>query len=397
MTAIEHGSTLRPTLPGSAYVDPAGFDAEAAHILEATWFCAVSSTDVGNPGTFRTVTVGRESVIVTRARDGGARAFLNVCRHRGARLCVESAGQVKRTFRCPYHAWSYDLDGNLAGAPHLPAMHGADRADLGLATVAVQEWLGYVWVCLAGDPPSFSETVVDVVAARLGEHGAIERYGVERLVPARRITYDVAANWKLVVENFMECYHCATIHPELTGVLPEFARGWAAQYFVGHGAEMGERAEGFTVDGSAGPGRLPGIDDDQDRRYFAVTVLPQVFLNLVPDHVIVHRMFPIGPDRTVVECDWLFTPDVVESGADVSSSVELFDRVNRQDFDACERCQHGMSSRVYAGGGVLVPTEHHIEQFHTWVRTMLGEIAVLPGVAEATYEEYTGYENGGAA
>ena len=126
-------------------------------------------------------------------------------------------------------------------------------------------------------------------------------------------------------------------------------------------------------------------------------MLPQVCLNLVPDHVIVHRMFPIGPDRTVVECDWLFTPDVVESGADVSSSVELFDRVNRQDFDACERCQHGMSSRVYAGGGVLVPTEHHIEQFHTWVRTMLGEIAVLPGVAEATYEEYTGYENGGAA
>lgn len=398
MTAIENsGPSLRPTLAGSAYTDRATFDAEAEHILEATWFCAVSSADVAEPGRFRTVDIGRESVIVTRSRGGAVTAFLNVCRHRGARLCVESEGQVKRTFRCPYHAWSYDLEGRLAGAPHLPQMRDVHREDLGLVTVAVREWLGYVWVCLADEPPSFDETVVDVVAGRLGDPGAVERYGIEDLVRGKRITYEVRANWKLVVENFMECYHCATIHPELTGVLPEFAQGWAAQYYVGHGAQMGEQVGGFTVDGTAGHERLAGIDEEQDRRYFAVTVLPQVFLNLVPDHVIVHRMFPTGPDRTVVECDWLFDPAVIESGVDVSASVELFDRVNRQDFDACERCQHGMTSRAYAGGGVLVPTEHHIEQFHTWVAAMLGEIAVLPGVAEASYEDYTGYGNGGAA
>jgi Rieske 2Fe-2S family protein len=166
-------------------------------------------------------------------------------------------------------------------------------------------------------------------------------------------------------------------------VLPEFAQGWAAQYFVGHGAAMGAGVEGFTVDGSAGLGRLPGLDEDQDRRYFAVTVAPQVFLNLVPDHVIVHRMFPMAPDRTVIECDWLVAPDVLEAGIDLSASVELFDRVNRQDFAACERCQTGMSSRVYADGGVLVPTEHHIEAFHTWVRTSLGEIVAVPGEGAA--------------
>jgi glycine betaine catabolism A len=181
----------------------------------------------------------------------------------------------------------------------------------------------------------------------------------------------VAANWKLIIENFMECYHCATIHPELTEVLPEFADGLAAQYFVGHGAQFGEEIQGFTVDGSDGLDRLPGVSDDQDRRYYAITVRPQVFVNLVPDHVILHRMFPLSPSRTVVECDWLYLPDVVAGGRDLSHSVELFHRVNQQDFDACERCQLATDSRVYADGGVLVPSEHHIAGFHDWVRARL--------------------------
>ncbi len=374
-------SSLRPTLPGRSYTDPDTFTAESERILEASWFCAVASADIPTPGTFRTVTVGGESVLITRSRSGEARAFFNVCRHRGARLCTEPAGE-RALFRCPYHSWSYDLDGRLRAAPHLGKMPDVDRAEYGLRTIAVREWLGYVWVCLADDPPAFADTVMAAVTARLGDVAAVERYGVGALAQARRIVYDVAANWKLIVENFMECYHCATIHPELTGVLPEFAQGWAAQYYVGHGAAMGATVEGFTVDGSAGLGRLPGLSEDQDRRYFAVTVAPQVFLNLVPDHVIVHRMFPMAADRTVIECDWLVDPAVLAAGVDVSGSVELFDRVNRQDFDACERTQLGMSSRVYADGGVLVPTEHHIETFHTWVRSSLGEIVAVPDAEE---------------
>lgn len=201
---------------------------------------------------------------------------------------------------------------------------------------------------------------------------SIEHYDIDNLSVGKRIVYDVKANWKLIIENFMECYHCATIHPELTEVLPEFADGYAAQYYVGHGAEFGEEVQGFTVDGSEGLDRIPGVSDDQDRRYYAITIKPQVFINLVPDHVIFHRMYPVAVDRTIVECDWLYLPHVVESGKDVSRSVELFDRVNRQDFDACERTQPGMSSRMYAKGGVLVPSEHHIGAFHDWVNERLG-------------------------
>ncbi|MFD1939419.1 MULTISPECIES: aromatic ring-hydroxylating oxygenase subunit alpha [Nonomuraea] len=365
-------SSVIPTLPGHYYTDQELFAREQKNIFEAMWFCVVRSSDLPKPGSFKTVQVGSESILVTRARDKSVRAFFNVCRHRGAQLCTEESGEVARAFQCMYHAWTYGLDGKLVAAPNLTKMADLDRVQYGLINVHVREWLGYVWVCLADEPPSFEEDVLGAVTERLGALDLIDNYDVAGLEVGRRIVYDVKANWKLIIENFMECYHCATIHPELTEVLPEFADGYAAQYFVGHGAEFGEEIRGFTVDGSEGLDRIPGVSEDQDRRYYAITIKPQVFINLVPDHVIVHRMFPLAVDRTVVECDWLYLPDVVASGKDLDKSVELFHRVNEQDFEACERCQPAMGSRTYAKGGVLVPSEHHIGAFHEWVQDRIG-------------------------
>jgi Rieske 2Fe-2S family protein len=384
MTLAPASSSLLATLAGRMYTDAGVFAREQEHIFESLWFCAVRAGDLERPGAFRTVQVGRESVLITRNRRGGFKAFLNVCRHRGAQLCTEESGEVRRNLQCPYHAWTYDLDGRLVAAPNLQRMPDVDRTERGLVPVHLREWLGYVWVCLADDPPSFEETVIAAVAERLGDPAAVERYAVDGLALGRRIRYDVAANWKLIIENFMECYHCATIHPELTEVLPEFADGFAAQYFVGHGAAFADEAEGFTVDGSGGFAPFAGIAEEQDRRYYAITVRPQVFVNLVPDHVIVHRMFPMAADRTVVECDWLYAPDVVDSGADLTRSVELFHRVNAQDFAACERTQPAMDSRAYRAGGVVVPSEHHIGEFHRWVTDRLRP-EPAPDPREATH------------
>ena len=369
-------STLLATLGGAHYTNPEIFAAEQEHVFEAMWFCAARSTDMAGPGQFKKVQVGRESVLLVRGRDGMLRAFLNVCRHRGAQLCTEAEGEVKRNLRCPYHSWTYGLDGRLTAAPNLGTLTdeaGApiDRYRYGLVPVALTEWLGYAWVCLAEDPPAFDDVIAETTRI-LGDVDAIDRYGIGALDVGRRIVYDVKANWKLIVENFMECYHCATIHPELVDVLPEFSRGLAAQVNIGHGAEFGSEVGGFTVDGSAGFDRLPGITDEQDRRYYAMTVKPTVFINLVPDHIIFHRMFPVAADRTIVECDWLYTADVVAAERDVSHSVELFHRVNQQDFEACERTQPAMASRAYRNGGVLVPAEHHIAEFHEWVVSRIG-------------------------
>lgn len=358
--------SLLRTLPGESYASPEIFAREQEMIFERMWFCAVRSSELARPGDFTTVQVGRENLILSRNRRREPRAFFNICRHRGAKVCSEDAGAGRRSFQCPYHAWTYDLDGNLIAAPNLTKMPDVGREEYGLHRAHVREWLGYLWVCVADEPPSFEDTVMGAVRTRLGDLESIDHYQVESLAVGKRIVYDVRANWKLIVENFMECYHCATIHPELTEVLPEFADGFAAQYFVGHGAVFGDDISGFTVDGSAGVDKIPGVTDDQDRRYFAVTIRPNVFVNLVPDHVIVHRMFPVAVDHTVVECDWLFLPDVVASGVDLEKSITLFDLVNRQDFHACELCQSATTSRKYAHGGVLVPSEHHIAEFQNW-------------------------------
>ncbi|MCJ0895345.1 aromatic ring-hydroxylating dioxygenase subunit alpha [Rhodococcus sp. ARC_M5] len=370
-TPLPLPESLISTLPGRYYTDPAIFELEQEKIFEELWICAVRAADLDKPGAFRTVQIGRESVIVTRTRTGAIKAYLNVCAHRGARICMEDKGEVKRSFQCPYHAWTYDLDGKLIAAPNLTKMPDIDRVRYGLSPVAVEEWLGYVWVNLSDNPASFDTTVVQDIRDRLGDVESIDRYKIEDLGLGRRVSYDVKANWKLIIENFMECYHCATIHPELTEVLPEFADGYAAQYYVGHGAEFGESVRGFTLDGSEGHDAFPGIAPEQDRRYYAITVRPQVFVNLVPDHVIIHRMYPLAADHTLVECDWLYLPGVVASGRDLQHSVELFHRVNLQDFEACERCQPAMSSRKYRDGGVLVGSEHHIGIFHDWLKNRI--------------------------
>ncbi len=299
MTATDQPSSLLATLGGDYYTDATIFAAEQERIFESMWFCAARTADMPNPGQFKKVQVGRESVLVVRGRDDILRAFLNVCRHRGAQLCTEAEGQARRNLRCPYHAWTYALDGKLVAAPNIATLTdetgaGIDRYRYGLVPVAITEWLGYAWVCLADEPPSFFDDVVGDVTQRLGNASAIDCYGIDGLQVGHRVVYDVAANWKLIVENFMECYHCASIHPELVEVLPEFSRGLAAQYYVGHGAEFGSDVAGFTVDGSAGFDALPGVTAEQDRRYYAITVKPTVFINLVPDHIIFHRMYPMA-------------------------------------------------------------------------------------------------------
>jgi Rieske 2Fe-2S family protein len=365
-------ASLRPTLPGPDYVDPAIFAREQERIFAPGWSALAIATDLPRPGDWVTAALAGEQLLIVRQTDGSVRGFHNVCRHRGSTVCDGPAGSAGRTLRCPYHAWTYDLEGSLVGAPQLRAMPDVDRAGQGLVPVRTEVWSGLVWATLDPLAPAVADTIGLEVAERLGGPAAIGAWGMDRLVSGARRTYEVAANWKLLVENFMECYHCATIHPELTRTLPEFRTGRGTQNSELGAAVFAPDVEGFSLSGEHRHPRLPGLDVTHERQYRGMTLRPLTLVNLLPDHVIVHRIGPLAPDRTVVHCDWLFDPDVVAApGFDPDDTVALFDAVNRQDFEACERCQGNMGSVAFARGGVLVPSEHHLEAFHDWVRDAL--------------------------
>jgi glycine betaine catabolism A len=337
----------------------------------------VRDNAIGEPGQFQRTELGEESVLVVRGSDGEPRAFLNLCRHRGAQLCSEESGSGRGTIRCPYHSWSYGLDGRLLAAPNMRDMPDLVRADYGLHPVRTEQWLGYLWLNLDPGAQPLATQVEPQLAERLGD-GVLQRYGIERLGVAATVNYSVAANWKSIIENFLECYHCATIHPELTAALPQFRSGYGTiSDGLAAGASFAEDVDGFSLSGRATHPRLPGLGPSDDRLFYGLVLRPNVLLILVPDHVALYRLEPLGPGHTRVTVDWLFDRDTMAGdGFDATDAVALLDITNRQDFDACERCQRGMRSATYSG--VLVPAEHVIAGFYAHYLAAIGEHPLTP-------------------
>jgi Rieske 2Fe-2S family protein len=368
--APDGGGHLTRTLPGRFYHDPAIWQLEQERLFGRLWICIGRGDHLPASGHYRTVRVGEESVLAVRDEDGALRAFLNVCRHRGAQLCATERGQA-RTLQCRYHAWTYGLDGHLLRAPGLQDAAEFDRGAFGLVPVALDTWEGLVWVNLAENPPALTEQILPQLTARLGDAGRLTAYRIASLAVAGSVEYEVQANWKIVVENFMECYHCAPMHPELVRLLPAFRSGATQEY--GLGTRLADDAESLTVSGRAPAAPFPGLPPEHERHYYGMVVRPNMLLNLLPDHVIVHTLTPLAPDRSRVTCDWLFAPDAVaRPGFDPADTVALFDRVNRQDWEVCEWVQAGVRSRAFAAGGVYVPIERHIRGFNDWVLEQLG-------------------------
>ena len=364
------------TLPGRYFHDPQIFAREQDAIFGQMWICAGRADALPKPGDYQTVEFGGESVIVMRGRDGALRAFLNVCRHRGARLCLDTSGNTGQVLQCVYHAWSYGLDGRLLGAPNIAKDESLEREKLGLLPVHLAIWEGLIWLNLAENPDSVEAQVEPALVDRFGELEKFRRYGIGDLAVGTSISYDIAANWKLVVENFMECYHCAPVHPELTRLLPEFRNGTSYQGIIGQGTDFADDIEGFTLSGHGKREMLPGLLPSDDRLYYGFVIWPNLFVNLLPDHVILHTLIPTGPETSRVVCDWLFDPaEIAKPDFDPKDTVDVFDITNRQDWDVCERTQLGMRSRAYEQGGFYVTNEQHIAVFRDLVLERLGEKA----------------------
>jgi Rieske 2Fe-2S family protein len=341
------------SLPGRYYTAAEIFAAELDQLFTSRWLYAGRASELDRPGAHTLFELApersgpeplpHESVIIVRGEDEALRAFHNVCRHRGARMCT-AAGHAQSTIRCPYHAWSYGLDGRLLGAPNMADVAGFDRADYPLVPVALTQWEGFVFLNFADPAPAFDEAFAAIL-------DRFTPWRLPRLVRAASVSYEVAANWKLLFENYCECNHCPVIHPALNQLTPY----QGADNDLTEGEILGGPMQIETPEGSmTQTGHLCGpplVSGPLRQQVYYYTIFPNMFLSLHPDYVLTHRLEPVAVDRTRVVCEWLFDPSWREhEGSDPEQAVKFWDQVNREDWQVCELSQQGVASRGYRPG-----------------------------------------------
>ena len=367
-------ATCRPlsdarTLPRRVYTDAQVFALESRALFGRMWLCVGREEDLPETGSYLTQEIGGERILAVRAEDRTLRAFYNVCRHRGARLVEEPCGRLRGAIGCPYHAWTYALDGRLLRAPRAEA--GFRTEDFPLAQARLETYGGFVFVNL--DP------MAPTLAAALADLPDLGRYRLATLRRERTVEYAVDANWKVVAENYSECYHCPLVHPQLSRI-SDLTSGFAESGATFNGGPMQLR-EGFTTMSMSGLTPLapiPGLADADLRLVRYYLVYPNLMLGLHPQYVLVHRAWPLAPDRTRVTCEWLFpASSLAAPGFDPADMVEFWDLTNRQDWALCERVQRGAASAGYVPGPYH-PSERCVHAFDKWYAE-----AIAPQLAAA--------------
>jgi Rieske 2Fe-2S family protein len=349
-------------LPPAAYVDPAVFSWEQQNFFGGGWTCLGFSAELAGPGDLRAESVGNGGVLLSRDEDGRLHAFANFCRHRGHELLPCGTSANRPSIVCPYHSWTYSLDGGLKTARGFKGEAGFDDTRWGLAELPVIEWHGLIFVDGSGQAGPLAGAL-----AQLGE--LVTPYEPERLVIRGRHTYDAAANWKILTENYHECYHCPMIHPELCKVSPpKSGENYAsAGAWIGGWMDLRDGMTTMSLDGTSLGVPLRGLDEAGLRTVIYVNIFPNVLLSLHPDYVMTHRLTPLAADRTVIECTWAFAPEALDRpDFDPAYAVEFWDITNRQDWGACESVQRGLSS-AHAVAGPLSPDEDAVYQYVTMI------------------------------
>jgi glycine betaine catabolism A len=336
------------TLPQRYYLDAAILDDEWRRLFTQRWLCIGRAAQLAAPGSFIVANIGAESVIVVRDRKSPSRlhAHFNVCRHRGTRICTQATGEFAETIQCPYHAWTYALDGTLLRAPTMQDVADFDRTKYALVAVAVAEWEGFVFVNLAAEPEPFAEFFAPVWQR-------FQRYNLSELKTVRRIEYDVQANWKLILQNYNECLHCPTIHPMLAKVLPftSGANDLIEGPFLGGFMEIAPPNESATVTGRRCGPLVGDLAGEELHRAYYYSLFPNMMLSLHPDYVVTYMVWPVTATTTHIVSDWLFHPRAIaDGGFDPSGAIEFWDVTNRQDWEICEQSQLGIASRAYQPG-----------------------------------------------
>lgn len=343
---IAHPAALLPTLPGRDYHATDVYEVERERVFAHGWMCIGRDEHLPDPGDYLTREILGEPLFVIRGKDGGVRAFANACRHRGTRL-LDGEGTVRSAIKCPYHAWTYGLDGALLGSPNVGEDDGLERGRFGLWEIALDRHDGFLFVNLDGEAASLRSIVEAMPDSPL----ELDRYGLGELRVGGRRTYDVAANWKILVENYHECLHCPSVHPELVKIVPLYRRGEVEEEGQVLGNTMGHGLTSFTASGLSSLPPLSGLTEKDLNTFYGVYVFPNLILNYHSETVNAVYLYPDGPGRTVAVSEFLFRPETIGSdGFDPSEVVDFRDLVAKQDWTVCELAQRGVRSRFYTHG-----------------------------------------------
>lgn len=337
-------ATGAKTLPQQYFVSEKVFAEERNKIFSKQWVLVGHQSQIATTGDYFVQEVAGESLIIVRDKGGEVRGFYNVCRHRGTQVCEEKSGHLP-ALQCPYHAWTYGLDGKLTGAPHMDEVGGFDRTEHPLHAVHLALWEGFIFVSLAHAP-----TPAENAFAPLA--GKFSYWNLPKLRSGSRIEYDVQANWKLIFENYSECYHCPGVHPALSKLTPYDS----AENDLCEGPFLGgfmpiTKGRSLTMSGSACALPVGDIQGHDHSRVFYYSIFPNMLLSMHPDYVMVHQIWPQSPERTLILCDWFFHPEAfVRADFRPNDAVEFWDMTNKQDWHVCELSQKGIASRAYRPG-----------------------------------------------
>lgn len=356
------------TLPGEVYWSPDVLAIEQRGLFSREWLCVGRAADIPDSGDWFTKEIAGNSIIVMRGADGAIRAFHNICRHRGSRLLEAEKGCGLSRILCPYHAWSYNLDGSIHTAPRM----GEDfrKTEFPLVAVRIGFHEGFIFLNLDEKARPLENYLEDLPD--------LKRFRIPELVCGKRIEYDVAANWKIICENYSECYHCAGAHPQLARISDQIPRSAGEQEmgecFNGGPMILRDGIETMSMSGRSTLPIIPGLTLADCRLVHYYVLYPNMLLSPHPDYVLVHTAWPVAPDRTHVICEWLFTKEAVESkDFDPSDVVEFWDMTNRQDWALCERVQASASSPGFRQG----PYQSSEDCVHTYDKWYADKLAAL--------------------
>lgn len=354
------------TLAGKYYTSQEAYDLETETIFRKRWLYAGRVSQLSERGAYMLFEVDNDSVIILRDGAGQIRAFHNVCRHRGTQLCSAATGNFSQTIQCGYHAWTYALDGSLIGAPNMDQVDGFEKADYPLFPVALAEWEGGIFVNLDADPEPFERAFAPLI-------GKFSQWDLADLHVAHQIVYHIDANWKLVVQNYSECYHCPTLHPALNRLTPyrNSTNDLEEGPFLGGPMKLAQDGGSMTMSGRTCAPALGQVSGEDLNLIYYYTIFPNMLLSLHPDYVLVHQIQRLAPDKTRIVCDWLFHPDAMaQPGFDPKDAVEFWNMTNTQDWQVSELGQKGVSSPAYQPG----PYADLESMIATWDRQYLEQL-----------------------